>query len=68
MWSIQKMMTKDEDKKDPNLNSVSDEIFQFLLDRYNLPANIKAISIHLEFGEAPIFEIECYPVRKTNVH
>lgn len=63
-------MTKQSNKEMNDLNSISQELFEYFLQRFNLPIHVKSLSVHLEVGEAPIFDVEFYPTRKdsSNVH
>lgn len=66
MWSLVKMTKPTKD----DLGEISQELFNYFISKFNLPIHVKALSVHLEVGEAPIFEVEFYPTRKdsSNVH
>ena len=70
MWSLLKMTKKAEQKEISDLNNISQELFEYFLQRFNLPIHVKSLSVHLEVGEPPIFDVEFYPTRKdcSNVH
>ena len=63
-------MTKPTKDDLNQLGDISQELFNYFISKFNLPIHVKALSVHLEVGEAPIFEVEFYPTRKdsSNVH